>query len=128
MWFLPYHRLLVIETKIMNAPTIYPKLPPVFKADWLKALRSGDYKQGRGKMLLNNKYCCIGVGCIVLGVPEEKLKDHGFPYDYVDERIPEFFIKRSRNTFMDELGFMNDRNDREHKSFEEIADWIEENL
>lgn len=43
---------------------ITPKLHPVVKDQWLKALRSGDYKQGR-RMLRSGKdeYCCLGVLC-----------------------------------------------------------------
>lgn len=42
------------------------------KAQWLEALRSGKYKQGKGA--LHNKsddsYCCLGVLCEVMGVPK----------------------------------------------------------
>jgi hypothetical protein len=31
---------------------------------WLKALRSGEYKQGRGQLRdANNNFCCLGVLC-----------------------------------------------------------------
>lgn len=30
---------------------------------WVKALRSGDYKQGRGKLRHNGNFCCLGVLC-----------------------------------------------------------------
>ena len=31
---------------------------------WVKALRSGDYKQGQGRLRsLTNKFCCLGVLC-----------------------------------------------------------------
>ena len=30
---------------------------------WLEALRSGEYKQGRGLLRDGNKYCCLGVLC-----------------------------------------------------------------
>ena len=39
----------------------------VIKRKWLKALRSGEYKQGRGRLLTcnvegdNPKFCCLGV-------------------------------------------------------------------
>lgn len=38
-------------------------LNPEVKKLWVDALRSGDYKQGNGKLLLDGKYCCIGVLC-----------------------------------------------------------------
>ena len=31
------------------------------KQKWIKALRSGKYKQGRGYLRYNDKYCCLGV-------------------------------------------------------------------
>ena len=34
------------------------------KAQWIKALRSGKYKQGRGALRkTDNTYCCLGVLC-----------------------------------------------------------------
>lgn len=32
---------------------------------WLKALRSGKYKQGKGCLRADRKYCCLGVLCDV---------------------------------------------------------------
>ncbi len=33
------------------------------KKEWVAALRSGDYKQGRGSLRHNDAYCCLGVLC-----------------------------------------------------------------
>ena len=33
------------------------------KKKWLKALRSGKYKQGRDALRIGNKFCCLGVLC-----------------------------------------------------------------
>lgn len=46
------------------------------RAKLTAGLRSGDYKQGRGKLahrLLNGTwvYCCLGVGCVIAGVKGE---------------------------------------------------------
>lgn len=30
---------------------------------WVEALRSGKFKQGKGKLKVNNKFCCQGVAC-----------------------------------------------------------------
>jgi hypothetical protein len=30
---------------------------------WIKALESGCYKQGRGRLKREDHYCCLGVGC-----------------------------------------------------------------
>ena len=46
---------------------MYRKLPKEFKADWLKALRSGKYCQGMVKMRSNKmgkkQFCVLGVLC-----------------------------------------------------------------
>lgn len=31
------------------------------KNKWLEALRSGKYKKGRGRLLKQDRYCCLGV-------------------------------------------------------------------
>jgi len=39
------------------------------KADamkWVKALRSGEYKQGTKLLKFNGKYCCLGVACEIM--------------------------------------------------------------
>lgn len=33
------------------------------KADWVKALRSGDYAKGRGALRKGDEFCCLGVLC-----------------------------------------------------------------
>ena len=38
---------------------------------WLTALESGKHKQGNGHLCKNNKYCCLGVACEVLGLKKE---------------------------------------------------------
>lgn len=40
------------------------KLKPSVKTMWVNALRSGEYKQGRGRLRTeNNEFCCLGVLC-----------------------------------------------------------------
>lgn len=34
--------------------------------EWVPALLSGDYKQGRGTLEWNNEFCCLGVACNLL--------------------------------------------------------------
>jgi hypothetical protein len=36
---------------------------PEIKAKWVAALRSGEYKQGRGRLNRVDKFCCLGVLC-----------------------------------------------------------------
>lgn len=30
---------------------------------WIAALRSGEFRQGRGQLRRDNSYCCLGVAC-----------------------------------------------------------------
>jgi hypothetical protein len=39
------------------------KMNPEVKAQWVAALRSGEYEQGRDALTLEGKYCCLGVLC-----------------------------------------------------------------
>jgi hypothetical protein len=40
-----------------------PKMNPEIKAKWVAALRSGEYKQGRGQLRSEDRFCCLGVLC-----------------------------------------------------------------
>ena len=37
------------------------------RALWVKALRSGEYKQTRGQLKNGDTYCCLGVACDLYG-------------------------------------------------------------
>ena len=37
------------------------KLPPEIKSQWLEALRSGKFPQGKHRLCANGYYCCLGV-------------------------------------------------------------------
>jgi len=104
------------------------------KKIWIEALRSGKFKQGRGTLYKDGKHCCLGVAYDVLV--------HG---DWVDDEYDRWCIPHIGNSGYDErdelpgyirrkLGISPDRmqtlismNDNGH-SFNEIADWIEENM
>lgn len=50
--------------------------------EWVKALRSGKYKQARGALRNDNAYCCLGVACDLSGVADWKdLEESGWVYD-----------------------------------------------
>lgn len=34
---------------------------------WVEALKSGDFKQGKAVLLRDDRYCCLGVACEVVG-------------------------------------------------------------
>lgn len=111
---------------------------PTLKAQWVTALRSGDYIQGKSALQYGGNYCCLGVLCEVmvkngsdlvttspLGIGYRQ-KYHMFGFvqnntNIADEVRQEIGLK---NVIMARLMTMNDGG----KSFEQIADYIEKKL
>ncbi len=111
----------------MKTESEYEKLDPTFKAKWIEALRSGNYKQGSAHLYHShyNHYCCLGVACVVSGMKETDLRGFGYvPHSFKDVP-PQLRGLTNVNTTPGRLSRMNDN---ENMSFPEIADWIEENL
>lgn len=106
------------------------KLPKKFKEKWVKALRSGDYEQGKF-YLKNSKgnYCCLGVACKISGQKDEDIMGIAYPKTIYNSipKVPMFF-KRPTELQDDMLHTLSKMNDRGGKSFDEIADYIEKNL
>lgn len=114
------------------------------KAKWVRALRSGRYKQTGGDLKNAEGYCCLGVLCSVAGARwtgEEwgGLKPilRGKVIKHEDEELlsPSFrrqvgLTKRRQSilTDMNDGGHDKDNVWQEPKSFAEIADYIEKNL
>jgi hypothetical protein len=100
------------------------------KQKWIKALRSGEYVQGTGKLVRDagsyDRFCCLGVLVDVLGGEwtDERFDNYelnGLSYDQ------ESFIDGGYGigkTDQKNLATMNDLG----QSFIQIADWIEKNL
>lgn len=129
----------------------YPKLPKKFKAKWIKALRSGKYKQGTEylkyietdiddnfKETKEIRYCCLGVACEIAGakVPYKKhdlvaLPNWGEKIRGIS-KLPEMLVNKEKDEWgcieekplLSKLATMNDKGE----SFEQIADWIEKHL
>lgn len=128
-------------------------LDPEVKVQFLEALRSGDYEQGRLQLrTYGDKFCCLGVLtdlAVKAGVVRWVESEHGWG---VQEKLPngteqinttdlsdkvmrwaglEVETCRSGNIFTstnyseDNLMHFNDEN---NLSFEQIADIVEENL
>jgi len=123
---------------------------PSVKKKWLKALRSGKYKQGRGALCKKTKdnfeFCCFGVLCDVIGVkwtksildgelmcPSNSVRSIGidnirdvewvkFTSMYITTELREKLQIESINE--NQLIKMNDKG----KKFSEIANWIEKHL
>ncbi len=95
------------------------------KDGWLKRLRSGKYKQGRGVLKRNDEYCCLGVLAELLRLPEA-------PSSRGDDGVVEFEGRRTylrhKHLCSDTQTYLVELNDDECLAFSEIADWIEENV
>lgn len=124
---------------------------PEIKAQWVTALRSGEYKQGRGNLrwisAKGSTYCCLGVlsdlavkagiACWSEGISSGEI----IAGDHHDACIPvpavcEWAGLDQGNSNDKPIGHLIGMNDGmtdsegKHKryNFIEIADWIEENL
>lgn len=103
------------------------------KAKWIKTLRSGEYKQGTGKLKDEtlNTFCCLGVLCEVAGLKSGINTCGSVYYDYEGDsesiKLPSNFCEEMEisNDLQSELISMNDT---DKNSFAEIADYIEDNV
>jgi hypothetical protein len=108
------------------------------KTAWVKALRSGKFKQGDGQLYDGQNYCCLGVlaqvqgaavrkGTLQIGGKDVRKKDGAGEMEIL---APEFACGLHTKT-QNRLAAMNDGigsyYERQH-SFEQIADFIEKRL
>lgn len=125
-------------------------MKPEIKEKWLEALRSGNYKQGTGKLRQVEKngdtYCCLGVLCDVLGVKWHTSDDDwdGHPaYGVMDNRyindsdLPDRIRNKVGLTYEDteklihlnDGGFNYKTNKQDpRRKFPTIAKYIEQNF
>lgn len=100
---------------------------------WVKALRSGEYKQGLGRLQNGDAYCCIGVMCEVakkIGFVSRLKRDADGeltgvgPGDQL-KKLDKQISFEACTTLIE----MNDglKNKRKHP-FPDIADWIEAHI
>jgi hypothetical protein len=114
----------------------HQKLPPDLKKEWLAALRSGRYPQGRGRLLRDGAYCCMGVLAVIAGYDlsvlrgQEDLSAISCPLLGDWGRGPEDgnFFPTDSESWTTTQRYLAGLNDGARKSFHEIADWVEENL
>lgn len=113
----------------------YKKMEPAAKGLLVAALRSGGFKQGVGSLRpADNRFCCLGVACVVLGREGEWITDEDYPLESVfhyygtrsSTSLPRILSEEIdlSMTAQNKLMEMNDAG----RSFAEIADWTEENL
>lgn len=58
------------------------------KEKWVKALRSGNYKRGKGRLRSNMGYCCLGVLCDISGLGEWESPILGYEFDSTRNYLP----------------------------------------
>ena len=86
-------------TQQMNKSQQMNKMNPKVKEFWVKALRSGKYKQTRNVLADNKGFCCLGVLC--------------------DLYQPEYWTYRSYDESLDHLTFLNET----EVLPKEVAEW-----
>ncbi len=86
---------------------------------WLKALRSGKFKQGRGMLENNGYFCCLGVACKV-----NKLEYCGYDGILTDENKNALGLRDPSGDFLDGDALVT-MNDLRGAGFRKIATYIE---
>jgi hypothetical protein len=113
-------------------------MKPEIKERWVAALRSGEYEQGVGYLNIAddgvNRYCCLGVLCDILSDDYLDFSKH-----VIDNKTYYGYAKQESGVLSDyqlkiidlkfgEAGQLIALNDTDLKSFDAIADYIEEHL
>lgn len=100
------------------------------KDKWLKALRSGNYKQAKGTLRKTVGYCCLGVLCDVVDntkwVACSGIEEGYYNWNRSMAYCP-FDIQKTLKLSDIDLDILMRMND-EGKTFSEIADYIERQL
>jgi hypothetical protein len=117
-----------------DTATRHPALDNPIVKDWLKALRSGEFKQGAGNLQTGDAYCCLGVACVVAERHGLKVlrDDNGISGQYLGSQAE---VMRAIGLRLGNGGFRDGEvnkylaaiNDDAEATFPEIADIIEAN-
>jgi hypothetical protein len=90
------------------------KMNKKLKRKWVNGLRGGNYTQTAGVFRCGDRFCALGVLQDIAGIAsEEDCDTHDLMNQILGDGITSDIIIM---------------NDDEHKTFSEIADWIEEYL
>lgn len=105
------------------------------RKEWVAALRSGDYEQGRRYLNKDGQLCCLGVACeIAPGVEktESEFSPHHYRYDGDGSLLPHSVSRRlglPECPYLEDPDFgvisLTQLNDDMSTTFEQIADLIE---
>jgi hypothetical protein len=98
--------------------------------EWVKALRSGEYKQARKTLQHGDAYCCLGVLCVVaekIGFEAAKRSDYPgegrkLQGNYLTAQPVGKYLPAGADEELVNL------NDQKLAPFPVIADWIEKNI
>ena len=103
-------------------------MDPAIKAEWVKALRSGNYDQCNGYLRLGNSFCCLGVLCDI-GARKawDKHGNYTTPNGELRSACLPSFIGDYVGLSSDDALALSTMNDRGW-TFDAIANHIEENL
>lgn len=113
----------------MTTSLVSYKMDPEIKAKWVEALRSGKYKQGQKRLRVDvNIWCCLGVLADINGEEwESYLNEHYIEYWRTVNGADIFYTGNGSLLLHPQADILAQMNDR-GASFDEIADYIEENL
>lgn len=106
------------------------KLNKKLKHKWLKALRSGEYKQGKGHLkddFYGATFCCLGVLCEVSKLKQDLNGYYQYKNSKSDTKLPRKFRQKIGMTVNTQSKLIS-MNDDEPKTFDEIAKYISRNL
>lgn len=110
------------------------KMDPEIKAQWVAALRLGEYQQGFDQLHPSSTFCCLGVLCDIRG---EKWEIEGADDDIFDPSAEEHLFGPYKELLPFDvqqfLAYSNDGTNHNgwtisSQPFSAIADWIEANL
>ena len=116
------------------------KLPAEFKKGWVDALTSGEYEQVDGSFYEEGYgYCAIGVALVECLSIDKSFLDcmstldnicEKYEIPYADVKIPWGYGSSSKSIAdtIDLEDMMMEMNDGDGYSFNQIAEWIEDNV
>lgn len=95
------------------------------KEDWITALRSGEYKQGTGRLITTDNsgsiaYCCLGV--------LKKITNTSTPSNKFLKTRESYSLESYELLPGETQYLLSEFNDKEGKDFNQIAEWISKNI
>jgi hypothetical protein len=107
------------------------------KKEWVDALRSGKYMQGRGQLRRYDEFCCLGVFLDLFGGGRWAGPDNRGIYEYTmrdsggeckEIGMPPLEVCDTHDVSMEDMRRLAILNDEPSSSFSQIADYIESYL